>query len=173
MMTEIISSVLSGGLTGLLGAAITKFSEYKTKQLDIEQLKLKHLHEAAMKELDASIMQKEYEARMQIAEVEAQALVESEDSRAFAKSYDMEPERYSNPAKSSIAQNWALVVLDFVRGIVRPGLTIYLCLIVTIMYAKASGSAVSEAVAMEIVQTVLYLCTTSILWWFGARGRSK
>lgn len=172
MLNELITSIFSGGVTGLLGAVITKYSEYKTKQLDIERTKLQHLHEAAMKELDAAIMEKEFASRVRVAEIEGESAIEISADDAFAKSYDVEPQRYSSP-KSTIAQNWALVVLDFIRGFVRPGLTIYLCVVVTLMYMQARHSAMTTEIAMKIVETVLYLSTTCVLWWFGIRSRSK
>jgi len=70
------------------------------------------------------------------------------------------------------------VIIDFIRGIVRPGLTVYLCALTTMIYVQArellgkEDMTLASAIELEklIVQTILYLTTTCILWWFGTRN---
>ncbi len=101
----------------------------------------------------------------------------------FSQSFTLEPKQYSAKATISPTASFMLVVLDFIRGLVRPGLTIYLCAITTMMYLEAKvimagvGALISAEQAITvhniIVTTVLYLTTTCVLWWFGTRNSQK
>jgi len=73
-----------------------------------------------------------------------------------------------------------MVVLDVFRGIIRPGLTLYLAVLTTIIYLQArslmgAGMAPEQAAGLvsKIIDTVLYLCTTTVLFWFGSRAHDK
>ena len=172
-MLESVLSVLSGGLTGVIGSAVTHVVEYKTKQLETEQLKIKNAHEVAMRQADAAIMREEWAARTQVASIEADARVEAEDAKAFAVS--MTPEHFlPDGAKLTKNQTWIMVCLEAIRGAVRPVLTMYLCVLTTLVYWQLSDSlkatpAVFQASMQEAVATVLYLTSTCVSWWFGSR----
>ena len=174
-----IGSVVSGGLTGLLGIGVQRYFDMKNKQLDLQIMDKKHAHELAMKKADAEIVAQEWAARTQIAMDENRSQVEVADSQAFAASFN-EPVRFSDGIKPNSAQAWLLVILDFIRGIVRPGLTMYLCALTTAVYFKASA-LVDPAldgvqyfkIVSEVVDTILYLFVTCSCWWFGVRNRGK
>ncbi len=175
---EGLASILGGGLTGLIGSVVTKIAEYKTKKLDIDASREKYAHEVAMRKVDAELMAQEWASRTKVAEVEADGKEAVADAQAFAASFN-EPQRYSESVKPSAGQGWMLVVLDFIRGIVRPGLTVYLCGVTTLVYIQAEKLVVStpinsdQAIGMiqQIVATILYLTTTCICWWFGTRQK--
>lgn len=173
-----IGAVLSGGLTGVIGAGVQRFADYKNKKLDIESDRAKFSHEIAMRRVDAEIMEKEFAARTRLAEVEGDIKRDVADAEAFAASF-REPVRYAEGATLTPRQTGWMVALDFMRGIVRPGLTLYLVILTTLIYGQASalmsGSAFTPADALELtsrtVDTVLYLTTTATLWWFGTRNK--
>ncbi len=172
-ITELVGSVLGGGVTGLLGAVVTKFTEYKTAKLNAE-------HEIAMKQADAQIMAQEWAARTKVAEIEGQAKVDAVDAQSFGESYKLEPTRYSDPAVLDKRQEWLMVLLDFMRGAIRPSLTVYLCVLTTMIYWQAHkllGTNISQEQAVsllnQIVNTVLYLTVTVVCWWFGVRTKTK
>jgi len=177
-----IGSIVGGGMTGILGVAVQRIADYKNKQLDIQINLQKNAHELQLRKVDAEIMQQEWAARTKVAEVEGAARVEVADSVAFAASFN-EPSLYSAGVKPSQGQAWLLVILDFVRGMVRPSLTLYLCAVTTLIYLHSKklmylhGSAMSPEQAIShvnlVVGTVLYLTTTCVLWWFGTRNRGK
>lgn len=174
----LITSAFGGGLTGLIGGVVDKVFTYKTKKLEIEQNRERFAHEVNMRKADAEIMKEEWAARTKVAEVEGAAKVDVADAAAFSASFN-EPARYSQ-GDLSTKQNWLMVALDFIRGIVRPGLTVYLCAITTILYIKAQNLVPSEipvdrAVNMvqEITNTIMYLTSTCVLWWFGTRNKGK
>lgn len=183
MWAELLSSVLGGGVTGLLGAVVTKWSDYKTKKLEIEASRERFAHEVAMRKVDAELMAQEFAARVKVAETEAAGREAVADAEAFKTALTNEPKRYSDADKVTVGQNWAFVVLDLIRGSVRPLLTVYLCAITTMVYMQAraligpGGAAIpaDEAVGLLrlIVNTVLYLTSSAVLFWFGTRQSRK
>lgn len=170
-LVDILGSVVTGGVTGLIGTALSRFADFQTKKTEF-------VHEEKMRELDAAIMAQEWAAKTQVASIEADAVMEKADAEAFAKSFN-EPERYSERVRATKAQGWVLIALDAIRGAVRPGLTVYLCAITTYLYWDAHSAMSSMGVmdttklVNQIVTTVLYLNTVSCTWWFGTRVRSK
>jgi hypothetical protein len=176
-----ISSILTGGATGLLGAALQLFFQYKSATLQARVDEVKNAHELLMRDKDLALMQAEQAGRFKVAETEAEAAKSVAADQAFAKSLFAEPERYSDIQHLSQGQQWLLVVLDFARGIVRPGLTLYLCVLTTYIWWQVrqllsledlDASAVLN-VWQTVVSTILYLTTTVVLWWFGTRNRQS
>lgn len=175
-----ILSIVSGGATGLIGSVASGIFAYKSKKLDIDLQRDKFNNEIALKKVDAEIMAQEWAARTKVADIEATAKVEAEDAKAFSAALTSEPQRYS-VGNLSAKQNWLMVLLDFLRGIIRPGLTLYLCAITTVIYIKASKlmsvdfvlPGMAYDLLTQIVNTILYLTTTCVLFWFGTRNKEK
>jgi hypothetical protein len=179
LLGTIFGSIFSGGATGLLGVVFQRFADYKNKQLDMQLEAQKQLNAIAMKEMDAKIMAQEWAAKLQVVEVETAGKIDVADSAAFAKSFEMEPKQYAT-GKLTNGQKWVMVCLDAIRGIIRPFLTIYLCVLTTIVYNQAHtllGQTMDAAAALEVVKlvigTILYLTTTCVLWWYGTRNSSN
>jgi hypothetical protein len=92
-----------------------------------------------------------------------------------------EPERYSSEAKVTPAQNWFLVLLDVFRGGVRPGLTLYLCVLVSMLLKQSSSMLDKEDLTPEealktlllLIDAIIYVWTTCTLWWFGTRNAQR
>lgn len=180
LLGTFFSSIISGGMTGILGVVVQRIADYKNKQLDIEMNREKMAHEVALRQVDHQIVSQEWVGRTTVAQIEADGREAVADSQAFAASFN-EPQRYSDAVKPSRKQAWLLVVLDFIRGLVRPGLTIYLCILTTLVYYHArtliTDKPIDPAYATELVKmivgTILYLTTTCLLWWFGVRNKAQ
>lgn len=177
LLTTLFTSIISGGATGILGVAVQRYFDLKNKSADVAAKKLQFAHELDMRKADADIMAQEWAGRTKVAELEGEAQADVADAQAFAASFK-EPTRYTDAKAITPAQTWAFVVLDFMRGAVRPFLTIYLCGITTLIYFQAhallkEGPAPGEALELVrlVVGTVLYLTTTCVLWWFGTRNK--
>jgi hypothetical protein len=179
-------SILTGGATGLLGVVFQRVFDAWNKKQELDKLRAQWDHDLKMKEADAAIMREEWAQRTKIAEVEGATAASVAADGAFAKSFETEPKSYSAgmlaPGGLAHAAGWLLMVtLDAVRGIVRPGLTLYLCWIATKMYEEqravlavldaSADAAVMSGVYAHIVNTLLYLFTTCVLWWFGTRSK--
>ena len=183
-LIEILSSPLvSGGITGLVGTIGGKFFDLKTKKLEMEAKKDEQAHEVKMREADAAIMREEWAQRTKMAEVEAAGKLAVAETEAFKKTLFLEPERYSDGVKPTIGQGWVLVLMDAFRSIIRPGITIYLSILVTLLYldvSKTLGAARTEispevlhGTLREIIDMILYLTGTCVTWWFGTRTKAK
>jgi len=182
LLGTIAGSIFGGGATGLIGVALQRWADYKNKQADLELQKAKFEHERGLRELDAKILAQEWAGRTRVAEVETAGKVDVAESEAFAASFRTEPTRYSEGVKTGPVTGALLVMLDVIRALVRPGLTVYLCVLTTLVYLDAQalmdragiGMTIEEAlkITMQVVGTVLYLTTTCVLWWFGTRNKS-
>lgn len=179
----IAGSILSGGATGLLGVVLQRFFDYKKQQTDLAVLQEQGRQALALKQADAEIAKQEWAARTQVAQVEGDAKVAVAQQEGFAASFKLEPARYSEGAAYTHGQAWLLVALDLVRGLVRPGLTVYLCWITTQVYWESEQLTAKLGVLPDpanvlqllllIVETILYLTTTCVLWWFGTRNAQQ
>lgn len=157
-----ITDLMFGGLTGLIGGIVQKFADYKTKKLELQLIEKKTEAEIAMRRVDAEIMKEEWAQRTKVAQIETA-------SADFKASFN-EPELYSAKVDPNEKQGWLLVFVDFLRGFVRPFLTLYMCGIVTVLYFRTDGGTVNP---QSIVDTLLYLATMSCSWWFGSRTSHK
>lgn len=164
-----IASVLSGGLTGIIGSIGQGILELKSKKLDLELAKEKLASELALKKADA-----------EIALQQAASAIGIQDSKGFEASQTNEAKTFHEGIVTE-KQNWLLVILDFLRGIVRPFLTLYLCVLTTLIYIQArrllNDTFLSPEQALDLVTqiifTILYITTTCISWWFGSRNSNK
>jgi hypothetical protein len=155
-MFEFIGSVLTGGATGLLGTAISHvFSYFKDKQ--------KNQHTLAIMREERETIKMEIEGRERVASIEAESAKDIAESKVFAASMNADKARYS-----SGESQW-LVMVDVVRGLIRPVLTIGLVIFVGIIWATSDNPAIDN----QIVTTVLYVCTAAVLWWFGTRVKQQ
>ncbi len=73
-------------------------------------------------------------------------------------------------------------MVDVIRGLVRPIMTVYVMVVVTFIYLELQRlvggmSSIPVIEAMSIYSTtinsILYVATTVVLWWFGIRGARK
>ena len=154
-MWEMIGSIFTGGLTGLLGSGITVVAEhYKQKQ--------KNEHELATAKIEQDTMRLEMEGQERISEIEGETQKSVAEAAAFTQSMKSDKATYTKGSGSG----W-LVAVDFFRGVTRPFVTWYLIGLVTAMYITTTQPDMEQ----KIILTTLYITTTVILWWFGSRMR--
>ena len=176
VLLGLIGSVLTGGATGLLGVIFQRFADYKNKQLDAQIRTADRAHELA-------VMSAEWQGKLSVAKEQGEAARDVADSGALAASYQGAFERMANwdmKKEPWYFKMW-LILLDVVRGLVRPALTVYLCVLTTLIYFEARALLAAEdldvtnAVKMQtrIVETILYLTVTCVLWWLGTRNKGK
>jgi hypothetical protein len=179
-LVDILGLVFSGGATGLIGAGLQLLFTFLTKREETKLLKVKHEFELDKRRLDLQIMQGEAASKERITVIEADAARDVEDARTRSSSYDLEPKSYTANQKLTPNQLWLMVALDFARGIIRPGLTIYLCVQTTMIYYTAvaviktlQSHGFNNEQAYQLVWLIaahiLYLTSTCVTWWFGSR----
>ena len=173
-----------GGITGILGTWLKRRYETSLARIENQRRKDERDHEIKMMEL-------EHKSALAIAEVERQESADKSAARSHVQSYKLEPQRFSEGLefpdtwfgrRAHEVSSFLLHALDFFRGLMRPGLTVYMAVLVTWVYWDLTmlldtlGIAFDADQAMTmltmIVNTFLYLFTTAFVWWYGDRNRA-
>lgn len=182
ILGTLISGVLSGGATGLLGVLLQRWFDLKSKDKDIILLRLQHEQAVALATLEYDRAVRRAEADEYKADRELDAAEASADSKSLVASYENDQATYLD--KSAQGSKFAIIaftVVDTIRGLVRPLLTVYLVVLATFMFIWAKDMAGSAAftpdqamnLVGQVVATLLYLTTACSLWWFGGRPPKK
>lgn len=188
ILLTLLSGVLSGGATGLLGVLLQRFFDLQNKKLDIEVVKLNHQNALALADKETERARLRADADVQQAQEDREARETEADSRSLVASYQHDRAAYLDQgAQKRKGFVGGLVVclmaaVDFARGMLRPGLTVYLTVIVTIMFhqmlalLEGIGHVWSSEqlvpIVTNIVATILYCFTTCVVWWFGSRAKT-
>jgi hypothetical protein len=189
-----IAETILGGVTGLLGNIVTGILGYKNQKLQFE-------HEVIMLQAETEAMRMEAQMQIQITKAEIEGAVELADAQAYtlsqkAGSQPMFSEKwidklfsvegkfgrfFSIPAAVLIAIAFGFV--DWLRGFMRPALTIYLTSITTaitwmawqILQKHGIDMTASEALSTytQATSMVIYLTVSCVTWWFGDRRMAK
>jgi hypothetical protein len=195
----LIETIL-GGVTGLVGNIVSSIFKYKNTKLEIEGIKLKNEHDLKMVEAETKAMIMEARANIKITQAQVEGAIEIEDSQSF-----MEAQKQGNKilldnkwvdALLNVEGKWKIIsvpiaslisilfgFVDFIRGLVRPALTIYLCGVTTWVtwmaweIMKAHGVALTAIQATtifnDVTSIVTYLTVSCVTWWFGDRRMAK
>lgn len=157
---SILLSLLSGGITGLLGKGIERYFDHKAAKLQAE------------------IEDRKFTHQIELQKMVGQTAVAVEDSKAFKASIEHDDVDKFYEGQYTRGQGWLMVILDFCRGFIRIGLTAYLCILTTLVYIKAeklcSLDVILPSMAFDvltlIINTILYMTTLAICWQFGSRA---
>jgi hypothetical protein len=161
-MLDLVMSVLTGGATGLIGTVISggmKFFENKQK----------HGHELAIMEMEIKQMGVEAQIAKDVAELEMEGKDRTAAWAALEASY-----KESTSRMSTGDSGW-LVAVDVVRGLMRPVITLGLLIMIGAIYFTVAVDLVGPdgtPMRVFIINIVLYVGTTAVLWWFGTRNLS-
>ena len=157
-MMDLLTGLLTGGATGLLGTALTTVTDYCERRARHREALASQRLDIELAEVEARSAEHRATLALQSAEIEA-------ETRALEASYSDARRRWSRAGEGG----W-IVGVDVVRGLTRPVLTWLLILLVAGIYWTALPD--EEALRTRIVATVLYLATTCVVWWFGGRRPS-
>jgi hypothetical protein len=196
----LIETIL-GGVTGLIGNVVSGIFKYKNTKLEMERDVLQNSHELALIDAETKAMIEEAKANIKITQAQVEGAIEIEDSKAF-----MEAQKQGNKtlldnqwvnALLSVENKWAKLItvpiaslisilfgfVDFLRGIIRPVLTVYLCGVTTwvtwmaweIMQAHGVALTAVQATVIfnDVTSIVTYLTVSCVTWWFGDRRMAK
>jgi len=174
MLSEIFSTVASGflgGITGLIGHAITSFMKYKT-------LKLQYEHEEKLKQLSMEEAKLKTDLQIKLAESKLKGDLAKLDSEIFKASYEYMKEPLFKESYFDKLPRWLQAFkgfidtnIDALRASIRPVLTIWYTILGTWLgYAAYTADPKSfTASTKDIVNVILFLSTSITLWWFGNR----
>ncbi|MES9830481.1 MAG: hypothetical protein ABW201_19685 [Candidatus Thiodiazotropha sp.] len=180
----IVGSAASGGLLGLAGTGIQALLKYyevreerKTqialRELDIKEIEAERQLAIQQAEIDLDKIREQSAGDLAIMEERVAGEVMTASYEADRASYSLESVQRLTGVWKNLA-GFSLAVVDVVRGMMRPFITLYTLGLLTaigwLMYRAAKG-VIPEmpALWLEIVQAVILLATTSVTWWFGSR----
>lgn len=158
-MLEALMAIVTGGATGLLGTLLSSATGYFER-------KQRHRHELKLRELDAKIVETEAASAERVAAIAAESHQSAAESRALQASYDAAGVRWSTGDSA-----W-LVAVDVIRGLIRPVLTVGFVALCGVIYFTLPRWSQGDVEA-RIIDTALYLMTTTVLWWFGTRPKKQ
>ena len=149
-MFDLLLNSLTGGLTGIIGSLIGKAFSFLDAWQEEKKADSEHGRTIELLELQNKIGAEETEREMAVTDAKYAA-----DQRVAA---------YHHDASVGISSTW---VVDCLR-LVRPALTLLLILMVGYLYTQSveAGRATIEA-------SVIYMSSSSVLWWFGDRALRK
>ena len=189
-----------GIITGIGGNIVQGIFNYKTQKLEIERDKLNNEHKIAMVKAETDAMVEEAKANIAITHAQVEGAVELADANI---SLQAQKEGNKNlfgqkwiDTLMNVEGKWKMITLpiasfiavlfgfvDFLKGLIRPSLTIYLVGLSTWITYKAweimniHGSAISNLEAVEIwkesTSIMIYLTVSAVTFWFGDRRMGK
>ncbi len=195
----LIETIL-GGVTGLIGNVVGGIFKYKHAKLQKEMQTVQNSHELAMIKAETQAMIMEAKANIKITQAQVEGAIELKDAEAF-----MQSQREGNKALfdskwinalMSTTGWWRIFTLplaglisflfglvDFLRGLIRPVLTVYLCGVTTWVTWMAWEIISKEGLTLDAINAVAifqdttsivtYLTVSCVTWWFGDRRMAK
>ena len=157
-MFEAIATILTGGATGLLGTVISAAVGHVER-------KQRHQQEIELRTVDLEIVRSEAASVERVAAIEAESRESEGEWRAIEASHREAAVRWSRGDS-----RW-LVGVDVVRGLIRPVLTLGFLGLAAVIYFHLPMVPPAD-VGVRLIDTILYLATTTTLWWFGTRPKS-
>jgi len=169
--------LLTGSAFGLIGSVVTNlFGLFKQRQVDKQEVTLRRI--------DLEAMDKEYEFRDRSATREADTALTLSADVLMKESFGHDAASYSKGVKPGAVGSFLLVLVDFIRGLTRSGLTIYLIWQVHATRTEVQGvldgigaaaldAGTALSIYQEVVKMTLFLASAAISWWFGTRAKGS
>lgn len=152
---ELIFSLLSGGVTGILGSLLGRVAGFFEKAQTQKFRREEWGHERALIDLQMRGREAEWENERAIAEVDAASR--------------MREASYAHDTSTGQGSQWVINVLR----LVRPALTLALiAMTAAFWFSRDLDTTIDgESLRGRIVASTLYLATAAVTWWFGDRAR--
>jgi len=199
-LATIFGGPVGGVVTGIFGSLFSNiFNYFKQKQAHKQKMELKELeikadrqdHIYAMAEADMNMQIKKSEIEGAINLKEAESFMQSQKNAMVSlfkasfmtKMMEVEgwPRYFTIPIATIVAFAFGLV--DFIKHLMRPGITIFLIIVFGKILTEALGIlkvsnhqwTVEQAVkiVMLSVDAAIYLTVTCVSWWFSDRRIAK
>lgn len=200
LLGTVVTGVLSGGATGLIGIALQQWGDSRKRADDLARLRLEHeqTRELARIEADRQLEAAKLSADSaeRLADIALEARIAEGADLNYQASLKHDAATYVPPAAlapGAAQGRWGRFVagvgvlmlgtVDFLRGLIRPGATGYSLALLTVlmlwvqdMWGRAGLQLTPEQVmrlTMEVIGTVTYLATTTTVWWYGVRPAQR
>lgn len=154
-----LGSATGGALFGWVGALGNRYFDYLTAKLNLERERIKG-------EYDVKLLGLEIEGRTKVAAIEGEYANQEAAMSLQAASYSADRATY---------QIW---LVDAIRGLIRPGITLWLLYLATQLYGAVEdqlpNKMLTNAQVVAIIDWFLFTTGTCVSWWFGTRvGKPK
>ena len=188
----VLGSAAGGSFIGMIGTAIKGFQEYKDRQTERRhELEMRRLDQEDMRleaELAIKQTEAEYAGKAHLATVEGAIALDIAAAELQGKSYDNDQATYSKGVVNTLTGYFGnlmralLVFVDVARGLMRPGITVYLIVIESLicyqlyqLLLKFNAPPAEETMKLFIVvvNSVVFLTATAVTWWFGSRPNQQ
>lgn len=153
-MLDLLMSVVSGGLTGLIGTVVGGVFKFLDRREEAKAKVAEFQQEQALLRLQMEAGRAETENELAIAQAQT-----SREQLIASYSHDM---------AGGSGYPWVAASLR----LVRPLLTFTLIVLTAAIYFTMETDAIVEGLALQayIVNTIVYTTSAAVLWWFGDRA---
>jgi len=169
-LLSILTSTGAGGIIGVVGSWLTKREERKNIQLQFERdVKLAEIRKDEAK-IEADHELGLADKQIERAQVEGSVAIDQAEIEAFTDGLKEQ------------SKNYGIKVVDGIRGLMRPLITVYLLVIATLLTLKINqlvggldSLEMSELKGIydNVINQMLFLTATAVTWWFGSRPSSQ
>jgi hypothetical protein len=169
-LLSILTSTAAGGIIGVVGSWLTKREERKNIQLQFERdVKLAEIRKDEAK-IEADHELALADKQIERAQVEGSVAIDQAEIEAFTHGLKEQ------------SKNYGIKVVDGIRGLMRPLITVYLLVIATLLTLKINqlvggldSLEMSELKGIydNVINQMLFLTATAVTWWFGSRPSSQ
>lgn len=170
--------LILGPLFGIIGGGLEKFTEYKTKQLDIKEKALDRQHDLDVMNLEANLVDKRIK-------VEGEIAINTIDAESFKESYRMGTDTLL-PKDVDLTEKQVsrILFVELFCRIIRPASTTLYQIFIAIIFGWSAMNIADnganfftgtefQTMFKELVYSVIGLAETTLLWWYGIRRMSK
>lgn len=156
-MLDILGSLISGPIIGLVGSGISAFVNYKNRQLDLQENREKRDHELQLYDKQVAFKGVEMEHELDVQSIKA--------------AVDLRTASYTHDASYGQPTGWAVNALR----LFRPGLTALLLGLVCVFWFTIGDDISFEGMTMQqkIVTSIVEMAGMAMAWWFGSREQAK
>lgn len=161
-----IVSLIFGGVGGLAQKWLQAREEQKRVEAELKLLQAKQAFELAMEDKRREYVALEAEHAANLAAIQAGKELGVAAEASLQASYGADKATYSNDKPLTPNQMWLMVLVDFTRGMTRPGLA---WILVAFLGWQIATLVPSDAAYQAIIDSIRSLASLAVGWWFGAR----
>lgn len=193
ILDTLFTGIASGGLTGLGGIVIQTWGKMQEQKFSLQMTRLNLANALEIQKIETAARERmaniSAESAERLATIDAEARASAQADENIRASYNHDKGTYLDP-KAQMRRGFVggfvtflMGLVDFLRGLIRPGATIYTLLLHTgliwwlygLWQTKALTLTQDQTAALvaQIVGTTAYLVTTCTVWWFGVRPAQR
>lgn len=184
---SVLSVAAGGGVFGIIGGLFQKglnaYHQSQQAKVDLEILREKNAHELALRDKDREMILVEAQNAIAVATINANKDIDVASYAAISQSYAGDKATYATGVEASNSK--LFIFVDFVRGMTRPTLTLYMAALFTVITGYVTYQVFNyvpdllknpefiKSAFISLIEATVFMTTTVILWWFAARGISN